>query len=241
MIAWLDRDDPFPPIERALSEPDGLLAAGGGLAPDRVVAAYRSGIYPWYSDGQPVLWWSPDPRMVLFTDEFRPSRSLERRVRQRRFDVRVDTAFGRVIDGCAAPRGGRAGTWITAEMRSAYVELHRRGVAHSVEAWRGGELVGGLYGLAIGRVFFGESMFARETDASKVAFFHLMAKLATDGVPLVDCQQETAHLASLGARPIARARFAALLGELIHCDAPPSAWVAGPWVGGSEAPARTTA
>jgi leucyl/phenylalanyl-tRNA--protein transferase len=227
MLAWLAPDDPFPPVERALAEPNGLLAAGGALTPARLVDAYRRGIFPWYSRGQPVLWWSPDPRMVLFTAEFRVRRSLAKRVRQRPYEIRVDTAFERVIRACAAPRPDQDGTWITPEMIDAYVGLHRTGVAHSVEAWRDGELAGGLYGIALGRVFFGESMFARESDASKVALVHLVDKLGRDGVPLVDCQQETAHLAGFGARPIPRRTFAALLAELIHSDAPPVPWTAG--------------
>ena len=229
MIPWLDADDPFPPLERALREPDGLLAAGGSLAPARLVDAYRRGIFPWFSEGQPILWWSPDPRMVLFTAEFRVRRSLAKRLRQARFEIRVDTAFARVIRACAEPRARQDGTWITAAMVDAYVELHRRGIAHSVEAWSDGELAGGLYGIALGRVFFGESMFARASDASKVALAHLVAKLRHDGVPLVDCQQETAHLAAFGARPIPRRAFAAHLRELIHSDAPPAPWIAGPW------------
>ncbi len=229
MIAWLAPHQPFPPLEAALAEPNGLLAAGGALTPERIVDAYRRGIFPWYSDGQPVLWWSPDPRMVLFTKELRVRRSLAKRVRQRRYEIRLDTAFERVIGECARLRPGQDGTWITDAMVAAYVALHRRGVAHSVEAWRDGELAGGLYGLALGRVFFGESMFARETDASKVALVHLVAKLARDGVPLVDCQQETSHLAGFGARPIPRRAFAALLAQLIHSDAPPAPWIAGRW------------
>jgi len=229
VIAWLAPQQPFPPIETALREPDGLLAAGGDLSPERVVDAYRRGIFPWYSEGQPVLWWSPDPRMVLFTAEFRVRRSLAKRVRQRRYEIRLDTAFERVIRACAEPRRGQDGTWITEAMIATYVELHRRGVAHSVEAWLDGTLAGGLYGIALGRVFFGESMFAREADASKVAFVHLVEKLVRDGVPLVDCQQETSHLAGFGARPIPRRAFAALLGQLIHSDAPPAPWIAGRW------------
>ncbi len=229
MIAFLAPHQPFPPLDSALAEPDGLLAAGGGLAPERVLDAYRRGIFPWYSEGQPVLWWSPDPRMVLFTAEFRMPRSLAKRVRQRRYDIRLDTAFEEVIHACAGPRAGQDGTWITDAMIGTYVALHRRGVAHSVEAWRDGELVGGLYGLALGRAFFGESMFTRESDASKVALAHLVAKLARDGVPLIDCQQQTSHLAGLGARPIRRREFAARLRELIHSDAPPAPWIAGPW------------
>ena len=230
MIAWLGMRTPFPPIAAALSEPNGLLAAGGDLSPERLLAAYRSGIFPWYSEGQPILWWSPDPRMVLFVDELRVSRSLGKRVRAGTFDVRVDTAFREVILACSlAPREGQHGTWITPEIVEAYCELHRRGYAHSVEAWREGRLAGGLYGLALGRMFFGESMFARETDASKIAFVHLLDKLRADGVELVDCQQETEHLAAFGARAIPRREFAALLGRLIHSDAPPVSWVAGRW------------
>jgi leucyl/phenylalanyl-tRNA--protein transferase len=167
--------------------------------------------------------------MVLFTAEFRVRRSLAKRVRQRRYEIRLDTAFERVIRACAGPRPGQDGTWITEAMIATYVELHRRGVAHSVEAWRDGKLAGGLYGIALGRVFFGESMFAREADASKVAFVHLVERLRRDGVPLVDCQQETSHLAGFGARPIPRRAFAALLAQLIHSDAPPAPWIAGCW------------
>jgi leucyl/phenylalanyl-tRNA--protein transferase len=230
VIPWLDSKSPFPPIETALQEPNGLLAAGGDLSPQRIVDAYRHGIYPWYSKGQPLLWWSPDPRMVLYTNEYRLSRSLAKRIRRRDFDVRVDTAFGPVIDACASVvRDAQDGTWITQEMAVAYRRLHALGYAHSVEAWRGGELVGGLYGLALGRVFFGESMFSHESDASKVALAGLVSVLARQGVPLIDCQQETDHLASMGARPIPRPEFALALTELIHSSAtPPTDWVAGP-------------
>jgi leucyl/phenylalanyl-tRNA--protein transferase len=165
--------------------------------------------------------------MVLFSDEFRTTRSLRKRVREQRFEVRVDTAFDDVMAACAEPRQGQAGTWITEAMRVAYGDLHRMGHAHCVEAWRDGRLVGGLYGVALGRVFFGESMFARETDASKVALAHLVALLREQGVPIIDCQQETAHLASLGARPIPRVQFAAILRELIHSAAPPTGWCPG--------------
>jgi leucyl/phenylalanyl-tRNA--protein transferase len=229
VIAWLGPHDPFPPLDRALPHPNGLIAAGGGLTPARVIDAYRHGIFPWFSAGQPVLWWSPDPRMVLFTGELRLRRSLAKRVRQRRYEIRVDTAFEEVMRACAAPRLDQDGTWITAPMIETYVALHRRGVAHSVEAWCDGALAGGLYGLALGRVFFGESMFARASDASKIALVHLVAKLRRDGVPLIDCQQETPHLAAFGARPIPRRAFAALLRELIHSEAPPAPWIAGAW------------
>ena len=224
MIPWLRATDPFPPLERALDDPNGLLAAGGTTQVSRLLDAYRQGIFPWSSEGQPLLWWSPDPRMVLFAAEFQPSRSLRRRLRERRFDVRIDTACERVIAACAAPREGQAGTWITPEIRESYGELHRLGFVHSVESWREGQLVGGLYGLTLGRVFFGESMFALEADASKVALAHLVDRLRSLDVPLVDCQQETPHLASLGARPIPRAQFAALLRELIHSTEPPAGW-----------------
>ena len=183
MIPWLRANDPFPPLERAVDDPNGLLAAGGGLQPARLLDAYRRGIFPWSSDGQPLLWWSPDPRMVLFTDEFRISRSLRKRIREARFEIRVDTGCEAVIEACAEPREGQSGTWITEEIRAAYGELHRRGYVHSVEAWRDGRLVGGLYGVALGRVFFGESMITRETDASKVALAHLVDLLTGQGVP----------------------------------------------------------
>src|SRR3982751_1188738 len=193
MIPWLRGDAPFPPVSKALRSPNGLLCAGGELTPERIIEAYRHGIFPWYSEGQPILWWSPDPRMVLYTDDLRVSRSLAKRVRSRVFDVRIDTAFREVIMACAAsPREGQQGTWITPEIVAAYVELHRRGYAHSVESWRDNRLVGGLYGLSLGRVFFGESMFARETDASKVALVHLVERLRARDFTVIDCQQNTA-------------------------------------------------
>jgi len=227
MIPWLIGDDPFPPLHTALDEPNGLLAASEDLAPERLLAAYRRGIFPWYSAGQPVLWWSPDPRMVLHTAELKVSRSLRKVERRGVFELRVDSAFDAVIAACAAPRWDEGGTWITDAVRRAYGRLHRLGYAHSVESWRDGELVGGLYGVAIGRMFFGESMFARETDASKVALVRLVRQLQAWKFPLIDCQQETSHLASLGARPIPRASFAKELATLIHCSPPiplPNRW-----------------
>jgi leucyl/phenylalanyl-tRNA--protein transferase len=225
VIPWLDAHGAFPPVDTALREPNGLLAAGGDLSSARLIDAYRRGIYPWYSEGQPTLWWSPDPRMVLFVDEFRISRSLGKRVRRREFDVRVDTSFRAVIDACAkAPRAGQHGTWITSAMMQAYAGLHEQGYAHCVEAWRGDELVGGLYGIALGDVFFGESMFARATDASKVCLAHLVAAMRQRAMTMIDCQQETEHLASLGARPIPRREFVRRLVEAIGTDAPVDDW-----------------
>jgi leucyl/phenylalanyl-tRNA--protein transferase len=225
VIPWLDAHSAFPPVDTALREPNGLLAAGGDLSSARLIDAYRRGIYPWYSEGQPTLWWSPDPRMVLFVDEFRMSRSLGKRVRRREFAVRVDTSFRAVMDACAkAPRSGQNGTWITPAMMEAYASLHEQGYAHSVEAWRGDELVGGLYGIALGGVFFGESMFARATDASKVCLAHLVAAMRQRGMTMIDCQQETEHLASLGARPIPRREFVLRLAQAIDSDAPVGDW-----------------
>jgi leucyl/phenylalanyl-tRNA--protein transferase len=227
VIPRLDGGAPFPPIEHALREPDGLLAAGGDLSVARLVDAYSRGIFPWFAEGQPILWWSPDPRMVLFVDEFVLSRSLRRRVNSASFDVTIDVAFDDVIRACAGPRAGQEGTWITPDMANAYRALHRAGYAHSVEAWRDGVLVGGLYGMALGRMFFGESMFTRLPDASKVALVHLVSVVRAQGVPIIDCQQQTRHLASLGARPIARVEFAARLTELIHSSEPGTGWIAG--------------
>lgn len=228
-VTCLGPSTPFPPLEQALAEPNGLLAYGGDLSPLRLVDAYRHGIFPWYSDGQPLLWWSPDPRMVLEIDAFRVSRSLSRRIRRREFEIRVDTAFAAVIEACASRYPQSAGsTWITRAMSNAYRSLHALGYVHSVEAWRGDELAGGLYGLALGKVFFGESMFTRVTDASKVALAGLVEVLRGHHVPLIDCQQQTRHLASLGARPIARKDFARHLAELIHSTAVPGGWKRGP-------------
>jgi leucyl/phenylalanyl-tRNA--protein transferase len=228
MIPWLIGDDPFPSLDAALDEPNGLLAASEDLAPSRLLAAYRRGIFPWYSAGQPVLWWSPDPRMVLRTAELKVSRSLGKIVRRGHFEIRVDTAFREVMQACAEPRADQGGTWITDAVRRAYGRLHELGHAHSVESWREGRLVGGLYGVAIGRMFFGESMFARETDASKVALVHLVRQLGRWEFPMIDCQQQTSHLATLGARPIPRASFAKELARLVHCPPPiplPNRWV----------------
>jgi leucyl/phenylalanyl-tRNA---protein transferase len=229
VIPWLRPHAPFPPVETALETPNGLLAASADLTAARLLDAYRHGIFPWYSVGQPVLWWSPDPRMVLFIDEFRVSRSLRKAVRQGGFEIRVDTAFRAVIESCAAAaRPGQDGTWITPAVVTAYCALHARGAAHSVEAWQEGQLVGGLYGVAIGRMYYGESMFAHVTDASKVALVHLVGMLRAHGMPLVDCQQETRHLASFGARPIPRHTFADHVSRLVNCAAPSGPWHAVP-------------
>ena len=215
-ITWLtpegDREW-FPPLEQALDEPDGLLAAGGDLAPARLLAAYRRGIFPWYSAGQPVLWWAPNPREVMLPAEFRCSRSLAKTLRNRGFEVTFDREFPAVMKACAARRENSAGTWITPEMHAAYCELHARGHAHSVEVRRDGALVGGLYGVLMGRVFFGESMFSRERDASKVAFARLVERAVVAGLQLIDCQLPTAHLRSLGSRPMARTEFSARVAE----------------------------
>ncbi|HEX4325233.1 MAG TPA: leucyl/phenylalanyl-tRNA--protein transferase [Burkholderiales bacterium] len=215
MIPWLGKTLTFPPLTRALQEPNGLLAAGGDLTPERLIAAYTRGIFPWYSAPQPILWWSPDPRMVLFPAEFTLRRSLAKVLRNRDYEVRCDTAFERVMRACAAtPREGQDGTWITEEILAGYCALHRQGVAHSIETWIDGKLVGGLYGVALGRVFYGESMFAHATDASKIAFSHLVHFLHARGCGIIDCQMRTEHLASLGAREIPRPEFAARLADL---------------------------
>jgi leucyl/phenylalanyl-tRNA--protein transferase len=216
MIPWLYPGDAFPPLTQALQEPNGLLAAGGDLSPQRVIDAYRHGIFPWFNPGEPILWWSPDPRMVLFPAELKVSRSLRKTLKKRDYEVRVDTAFREVMRNCAAPRDGQPGSWISEEMIAAYGRLHAMGLAHSVETWCNGELVGGLYGIALGKMFYGESMFSRATDASKIAFVHLVRQLERWGFGMIDCQMKTAHLASLGAREIPRGEFVQRLGLLIE-------------------------
>lgn len=224
VIPWLNRDSPFPPLEFALEQPNGLLAVGGDLSPERLLTAYRRGIFPWYSDGDPILWWSPDPRMVLFPEELRVTRSLAKTLRNRAYEVRFDTAFDEVMAACAAPRPDQPGTWITAEIREAYGALHALGYAHSVETWIDGELAGGLYGVALGRVFYGESMFANARDASKIAFVHMVEEVRARGFGIVDCQMHTEHLASLGAREIERDEFLLHLARLIDSQAPTGKW-----------------
>jgi leucyl/phenylalanyl-tRNA--protein transferase len=224
MIPWLEAEDPFPPVTRALREPNGLLAAGADLSVARLTEAYRRGIFPWYGAGQPLLWWSPNPRMVLFPPELRLSRSLRKRLRRRDYVIRCDSAFDAAVRACAAPRAGQSGTWITEEMIAAYGALHCHGFAHSVETWIDDDLVGGLYGVALGRMFYGESMFARATDASKIALAHLVKQLARWNFGMIDCQMQTAHLASFGAREIPRAEFTRSLRELVNYPQSPAVW-----------------
>jgi len=233
MIPRLAPGQPFPAVAHALRVPNGLLAASWDLTPERLVDAYAQGIFPWYSEDEPVLWWSPDPRMVLVCDELRVSRSLRKRLQhvvrapggsgiEQRVEVRVDSAFERVMQECAAPRTQESGTWITADVMAAYGELHAHGLAHSVETWIDGALAGGLYGVSLGRMFYGESMFARATDASKIALAALVALLRREGVPMIDCQQNTRHLASLGGREIAREAFCAHVAAAVR--QPPIDW-----------------
>ena len=229
MIPYLGALDPFPPVELAREDMGGLLAVGGGLPPDRLLMAYRQGIFPWGTvDGLP-LWYSPDPRMVLFPEEFRLTRSLRKTLRAGKFEVRFDSNFAGTMDACATtPRPGQDGTWITVEMKAAYVRLHELGWAHSVETYDGETLVGGLYGLAIGRMFYGESMFSHRTDASKVAFAHLVAYLLHNQFGMIDCQMYTTHLASLGGREIPRNSFLTRLSALTAAGTPRSTWPARP-------------
>lgn len=224
MIPLLSISDPFPSVERALDEPNGLLAAGGGLGMPRLLDAYARGIFPWFSEGDPVLWWCPDPRMVLAPERIHVSKSLKRRLRRRDYDVSLDRAFADVLRACAAPRRDDGGTWLVPAMMRAYTRLHEAGVAHSVEVWIDGELAGGLYGVALGRMFFGESMFTRRTDGSKIAIVALAAQLARWGFPLIDCQMRTAHLASLGATDMPRRQFVQAVDRLVR-----EPRVEGPW------------
>lgn len=227
MIGWLNPGDPFPPADTALIDPNGLLCAGLELTPELVLAAYERGIFPWYSDGQPVLWWSPDPRMVLTPQDFKLHRSLRKTLNHSNFEIRTDTCFETVMRACAEPRPEQGGTWISDAIVGAYSGLHSAGLAHSVETWMDGELVGGLYGIALGKVFFGESMFMRRTDGSKIAFAHLISQLRRWKFELIDCQQQTAHLASLGAAPIFRADFLRRLSRLVHSK--PEVPLVGAW------------
>jgi len=227
-IVWLsERDSPdaFPPVDRALREPDGLLAAGGDLSPARLIAAYQRGIFPWYSHGQPILWWCPDPRAVLFPQDFNTSRSLTKTIRNKGFETRLDTSFDSVINKCGSAEIRPGGTWLSPEMQAAYESMHSLGYAHSVETWYEGRLVGGLYGVAIGRVFFGESMFSLERDASKVALRRLCDELVARDFHMIDCQMATPHLLTLGAQLIPRAQFISQLTEHTVRNDQPGSWI----------------
>ncbi|MEQ1582207.1 MAG: leucyl/phenylalanyl-tRNA--protein transferase [Steroidobacteraceae bacterium] len=227
-IVWLTAEDPpdcFPPVERALREPDGLLAAGGDLSQERLLAAYRRGIFPWYSPGQPILWWSPDPRAVLDPRDFKRSKSLDKSIRNRGFETRLDSRFEDVMRACGSSAIRPQGTWISPAMIAAYTRLHAAGYAHSVETWRDGQLVGGLYGVGFGRIFCGESMFSLERDASKVALSRLCEELIARDYAVIDCQMTTPHLLSLGARTVPRADYLARLAAAGAWPDQPGAWV----------------
>ena len=224
---WIDQRDTtyiFPPVDLALDEPDGLLAAGGDLTPRRIINAYRQGVFPWYSSDQPILWWSPNPRSILIPAQLKVSRSLRKQLRKQPFRITIDHCFKEVVQQCAAPRSYADGTWITAEMQTAYCELHDQGVAHSFEAWQGETLVGGLYGLALGKLFFGESMFSRATDASKIAFVYAVKQLEAWGFALIDCQVATEHLKSFGAIQVPRNRFIEYTLQLTSLSPHPLPW-----------------
>ncbi len=222
-LLWLDPyndEQPFPSPERALGDPQGLLAVGGSLSPARLLSAYRQGIFPWYAAGQPILWWSPDPRMVLYPERIKISRSLRKTLRKNIFRVTMDTSFEEVITRCAEPRSGETGTWLTPEMMAAYCRLSRLGYAHSVEVWRDASVVGGLYGVAIGRVFYGESMFSRTRDASKIALVALARQLQRWKFAVIDCQMHTAHLSSMGADTLCRSAFLKLVRQFCAVGGP---------------------
>lgn len=225
MITWLHDDAPFPPVERAQ---DGLLAAGGSLSVARLMSAYQRGIFPWFNEGQPILWWSPDPRMILLPSAFKISKSLHKTLRHKHYEIRTDSAFEQVMRACAQPRrsqtGTQSGSWIHEDMIAAYLQLHHMGIAHSVETWINDKLVGGVYGIAIGRMFFGESMFSTVTDSSKIALAHLTAKLQRWHYGMIDCQMNTPHLASLGAYEITREEFMQRLQELVNYPSPFEKW-----------------
>ena len=210
-----DEQTPFPSVSSALIEPNGLLMAGGNLSPKRLLSAYRSGVFPWYEEGEPILWWSPDPRCVIWPENIKVSKSLTKTIRSERYEVTENLAYQEVMKQCGAPRTGSSGTWVTDEMIAAYCTLNKLGVAKSLEVWMGHRLVGGLYGIELGRVFVGESMFSTERDASKVALVHLVRSGAYS---LIDCQLETAHLNSMGATTITRERYIELLDA--HADNP---------------------
>ena len=227
MIPWLRPEHPpeaFPPVEEALQEPNGLLCVGGDLSVERLLEAYRRGIFPWFSAGQPILWWSPDPRTVLYPGEFKVSRSLGKTLRNRGFRTTVDQAFEQVMERCADPTLRPEGTWISPQMRAAYRRLHELDYAHSFETWEGDQLVGGLYGVALGRMFFGESMFSVARDASKVALHALVQASLAQNVRLIDCQVDSEHLRSLGARSVPRREFMRELAAATRESPPGASW-----------------
>jgi leucyl/phenylalanyl-tRNA--protein transferase len=228
-LLWIDPEDeetPFPPVRHALRDPDGLLAIGGSLSVNRLLEAYRRGIFPWYAEGQPVLWWSPDPRTVLYPDRLHITRSLRRSLRRPEFRVTFDRAFNEVMAGCAGIRHGQDGTWITDDMRTAYANFHAAGYVHSVEVWHRDQLAGGLYGVALGGIFFGESMFSRVADSSKIALAHLCAHLSAWSFKVIDCQTRTEHLLRLGAESLARERFLTLLHSALASPSHIGPWTA---------------
>ncbi len=224
---WIDHRDTsyiFPPVELALNEPNGLLAAGGDLTPRRIISAYRQGIFPWYSADQPILWWSPNPRTILLPTKLKVSRSLRKSINKAPFLITIDHCFEEVLRQCAAPRTYADGTWITTEMQEAYLKLHQEGAAHSFEAWQGDTLVGGLYGLALGRIFFGESMFSHVSNASKVTFVHAARQLEIWGYALIDCQVATEHLTSFGAIEVPRHDYIEHMLQLVDQRGHPAPW-----------------
>jgi leucyl/phenylalanyl-tRNA--protein transferase len=225
-LPWLDPDaEPaFPPVETALADPVGLLAAGGKLSPDWLVTAYSQGIFPWFEMGQPVLWWSPDPRLVLYPERVKISRSMRKLIRKQPYLITMDTNFEDVIHNCKSERDGATGTWITDEMQAAYIQLHELGLAHSIEVWAGSAIVGGLYGVALGKVFFGESMFSRQANASKIALIALALQLQRWQFGLIDCQVSSQHLLSMGAEEISRHNFGVQLRDLSAHDLQPGPW-----------------
>ncbi len=232
MVPWLGPDDPLPPPDAARRRPNGLLAAGGGLSVPRLVDAYARGAFPWFGEGEPVLWWCPDPRMVLPTASVHVSRTLARRLRRADYDVSIDRDFAGVMRACAAPRADDQGTWITAEMLDAYEALHRAGHAHSLEVWRAGVLAGAIYGVALGRAFFGESMCSPAPDGSKLAIAWLAAHLQRHRVPFIDCQVPSTHLASLGAVSVPRRAFLQRLAPLV-AEPGPVTWMLDPGLTGA--------
>ncbi len=230
-VIWLSPDDPpesFPPVTAALTEPDGLLAAGGDLCTKRLLYAYTHGIFPWYDEGQPLLWWSPDPRCIFMPGDYHVSRRLRRRLRRSTAEIRINTAFSEVIHECAAPRRSEQGTWITPAMINAFIELHQAGWGHSIEIWQSGKLAGGLYGLVIGKTFFGESMFSLATDASKMALLYVANQLKTGAIELLDCQVVSSHLTSLGARVVPRSEFVTRLSSACDTSESYKNWPDGP-------------